>query len=437
MRFKVGDRVRIRSFDWFRNEGANKAVVSMTKYYGEVVTIKSVHKRFYHIEEDGGCFCWIDEMFECKMEEETKSHNNMCKQLIDEMNPNVEVNVKTKPELNFKVGDKVRIKSVDWYIMNKDKDGFVHCGDSVFDNYMSVFCGSVVTIGGVSLYGYDILEDMHCRTWTDEMIEGLVEEETKPELKFKVGDRVIVRDTSGIWEITNVEDNILYTIKRENHTFTLTTYGGFLTLYEGISDKMIECEVEEETKNWADTSIPDGPYTVTYDSPSMNDSMSKNNIHNEIILPKGYIFKDENGNVINATKIAWEKKKKEYPKTYDECCYVLGFENTEMVFEDDYRDINPPKEQWKRLGLMNQFNKLLICRDAYWKIAGEEMRLGKPWEPDWNTSEPKYVISCTSNGIEKQWETTYCKVLAFPTEEMRDAFYEAFKKEIEICKELL
>jgi hypothetical protein len=40
-------------------------------------------------------------------------------------------------------------------------------------------------------------------------------------------------------------------------------------------------------------------------------------------LPDGYIFKDENGNVINATKIVLEKKKKEYPKTYDECCKEL------------------------------------------------------------------------------------------------------------------
>lgn len=34
--------------------------------------------------------------------------------------------------------------------------------------------------------------------------------------------------------------------------------------------------------------------------------------------PSGYVFKDENGNVINATKIVLEKKKKEYPKTYEE-----------------------------------------------------------------------------------------------------------------------
>ena len=155
-------------------------------------------------------------------------------------------------------------------------------------------------------------------------------------------------------------------------------------------------------------------------------------------LPKDYVLKDENGNVINATKIVLEKKKKEYPKTYEECCYVLGFENTELVFEDDYRNINPPKEQWKRLGLINQFNKLLICRDAYWKIAGDEMGLGKPWEPYWNNdSQFKYIITCCRDNVNKDTYTARNCILAFPTKEMRDAFYENFKELIEQCKELL
>jgi hypothetical protein len=42
---------------------------------------------------------------------------------------------------------------------------------------------------------------------------------------------------------------------------------------------------------------------------------------------------------------------------------------------------------------LEAFRKLLICRDAYWKIAGEQLELDKPWEPDWSTeSEVKYVI---------------------------------------------
>ena len=128
----------------------------------------------------------------------------------------------------------------------------------------------------------------------------------------------------------------------------------------------------------------------------------------------------------------------EYPKTYEECCYVLGFENTEMVFEDDYRDINPPKEQWKRLGLMNQLNKLLICRDAYWHIYGEEMGLGKPWEPDWDAKDNHFYTIHTFNGkIECSAAAHRNSILIFPTEEMRSEFYENFKNEIEICKELL
>ena len=46
---------------------------------------------------------------------------------------------------------------------------------------------------------------------------------------------------------------------------------------------------------------------------------------NEFNLPEGYIFKDENDNVINATKIVVEKNKKEYPKTYDGCAKELGY----------------------------------------------------------------------------------------------------------------
>ena len=79
--------------------------------------------------------------------------------------------------MKYKIGDRVRIKSLDWYNQNKDENGFVHCGNRIFDNYMSVFCGSVVTICGEYSYycGYDVREDMQCRTWTDEMIEGIAD----------------------------------------------------------------------------------------------------------------------------------------------------------------------------------------------------------------------------------------------------------------------
>ena len=99
-------------------------------------------------------------------------------------------------------------------------------------------------------------------------------------------------------------------------------------------------------------------------------------------LPEGYQFKDDNGNVINATKIFLEKK--EYPKTYEECCKVLGYSgNYNMILTTDVDN-----------KLFNALYRLKVCRDAYWKIAGEEMRLGKPWKPDWLDDDVvKHIIS--------------------------------------------
>ena len=148
---------------------------------------------------------------------------------------------------------------------------------------------------------------------------------------------------------------------------------------------------------------------------------------NEFNLPEGYIFKDENGNIINATKIVLEKKKKEYPKTYEECCKVLGYSgNYNMILTTDVDN-----------KLFNALYRLKVCRDAYWKIAGEEMGLGKPWKPDWNHLDDKWVLFYTSNRVGLQVAQTRHSVFAFPTEEMRDAFYENFKELIEYVKELL
>ena len=149
-----------------------------------------------------------------------------------------------------------------------------------------------------------------------------------------------------------------------------------------------------------------------------------------VSLPEGYQFVDENGNVINATKIVLEKKKKEYPKTYEECEKVLRYDSHRL----DNMGVTVRGYKWE---LIRAFQILLICRDAYWKIAGEEMGLGKPWEPDWNNISDKYCIYFVSGDAwSEECQTRQCP-FAFPTEEMRDAFYENFKKEIEICKELL
>ena len=140
-------------------------------------------------------------------------------------------------------------------------------------------------------------------------------------------------------------------------------------------------------------------------------------LDNEIKLPQGYQFKDENGNIINAQKIVLEKKKNEYPKTFEECVHVLEGENR-MSLEQ-----------------MNTFRKLIDARNAYWKIYGEENGLGKPWEPDY--TKERYIIYKWVDEIFKGYKAGGFGerfILEFPTEEMRDAFKENFDPDIEICK---
>jgi hypothetical protein len=122
--------------------------------------------------------------------------------------------------MKYKLRDKVRIKSFDWYNQNKDKDGFVRCGDKVFDDYMSEFCGSVVTIRGeYPCCGYDVQEDMQCRTWTEDMFESLVERNGKI-YPYKIGDRVVLKGNNRCATITDLKyntwGNLSYYIKIDN-----------------------------------------------------------------------------------------------------------------------------------------------------------------------------------------------------------------------------
>lgn len=84
--------------------------------------------------------------------------------------------------MKYKAGDRVRIKSLDWYNENKDETDDIECSNGIwFYREMSKFCGKVMTISHVRADHYTMVEDL-IEYWTDEMIEGLVKEETKPNI---------------------------------------------------------------------------------------------------------------------------------------------------------------------------------------------------------------------------------------------------------------
>ena len=308
--------------------------------------------------------------------------------------------------MKYKIGDKVRIKSLDWYNENKDENGSVLCNyNYYFTRLMTKYCGEVMTVKDIINVPlcrcYMFEEDEFMCHFTDDMLEGLVEE-TKAEPKFKVGDSVEVLKSGNTYTISQVKFN------GKEFVYTLSNNGSTVSCF---SEE--EIEFTEEDKYWCDIMSESDPATY--------------------VLPQGYQFVDENGNVINAMKIVLEKKKKEvtYPKTYEECCKVVRY-NPHRI-DDMGETICGYKSK-----LLRVFQMLLVCRDAYWKIAGEEMGLGKPWEPDWLDDDTKKYVITSSKVFETFGGLGYINyILTFPTEELRDAFYENFKELIESCKELL
>ena len=80
-------------------------------------------------------------------------------------------------------------------------------------------------------------------------------------------------------------------------------------------------------------------------------------------------------------------------------------------------------------GAVSALCKLLIYRNAWWQKLG--------WKPDWKEHDGKFVIRPNYDNVECSTNATANRILAFPTEEVRDKFAETFKDLIEEAKELL
>ena len=350
--------------------------------------------------------------------------------------------------MKYKVGDRVRIKSLDWYNENKTIHGDIWFDNAVFVGGQSLYCGCELTIRLVTDDHYYVIENDYY--WIDEMIEGLVEEEGK-ETSWKPSKEEM-EVLYGLAYITNKYDEhkeevitrLYQDLKREffngssyenmfpntendvrrRSTIQVLEYARSLDNYNQYGKADIDKNIAWLEKQGKSALEARTDNELVEDEAGLVDNLSSRWV-NEFNLPQGYQFVDENGNVINAQKIVLEKKKNKYPKSYEECYKIMGVKLSDCYI------------QGYKSPLLEDLQELLICRDAYWKIAGEEMGLGKPWEPDWGYDDTKYVLFFNKNEIchEMMRHTSY--VLAFPTEEMRDDFKENFKELIEICKELL
>lgn len=237
-------------------------------------------------------------------------------------------------------------------------------------------------------------------------------EEFLEKFPYKVGDKVVNNDwddddiyiiSAMYWEDNSVE----YSIRDlDGCLHAKAWHANDLQPYK---KEMMEDRINEGLENLLED--------ISYNSKIVFNESLPDKI--ELVLGDNYEIKVEDG------KTYVVGKKPQYPKTYEECEKIL------LERASIRNNIGCKGE------LLVAFQRLLVCRDAYWKIAVEQMGLEKPWEPDWKNGLNKCCLTVCENRIVKNSLATANAILVFPTEEMRDAFYENFKELIESCKELL
>lgn len=57
--------------------------------------------------------------------------------------------------MKHKVGDKIKIKSIEWYMNNANDNGDIQCGEICFTKRMMCICGKTLTVKGIGTLGYN------------------------------------------------------------------------------------------------------------------------------------------------------------------------------------------------------------------------------------------------------------------------------------------
>ena len=257
-------------------------------------------------------------------------------------------------------------------------------------------------------------------------------EEFLEKYPYKIGDKVEYKSNGD----TNLKSKIIYMewCNALNKVLYITEDAHVISTEDITETKSIplymDCDIKEdiEKNQPPKTQVEVDKYLQEH---SVKNAMNVVDIEtcletDGLKLPENVVI---NSKGIGSIQFIQWYEKHQYPKTYEECCEVLNLGEDGNLYTKGHQ-----------ASLIQDFHKLFICRAAYWKIAGEQMGLDKPWEPDWGENDGgyRYCIRNQSNKIvlSNEWlGENY--ILSFPTTEMRDEFYENFKDLIEYCKELL
>ena len=179
--------------------------------------------------------------------------------------------------MKYKVGDRVKIQSLERYNKYKNRYGDINYGcetEILFTSEMSSFCGQVATITRVRYIGgvrfYHLAEDKETHLWVDGMFERLVERNGKT-YPYKIGDRVVLKGNNRCATITDLKyncwGNLSYYIKIDNDKDISIDYPIDLLLpYDNKIEESVEREIKPKMVNlddvceWIEKHIFDFPW---------------------------------------------------------------------------------------------------------------------------------------------------------------------------------
>ena len=277
--------------------------------------------------------------------------------------------------MKYKIGDRVKIKSHDWY---KSQGDYV-------PSWLCPCCGRVLTIDIAYTEGY-AMKEVQGVLFQDRMIEGLAEGLTQEEFAVEWANFDFNKTMNDIIRKRREEN-----MKRKEQTLEEAMLHTGVICPEGYEFKDENGNVIEAKKIVLEKKKQ--KYPTTYDECA--EILGFKPIHGlalQLVVSSGFSISDTQ---------------------------ICAFERNLTI-------------------RLEYFRKLLICRDAYWYCYAKENNMPFNWKPEWSSpNQEKFTIRMYDSYRHFGHDKHLHSVLAFPTAEMRDVFYGNFKELIEECKELL
>lgn len=141
--------------------------------------------------------------------------------------------------MKFKVGDKVRVRSLEWYDDNKNDEGYIFGlnNEINFIKAMAQYCGQLFTIQEKENYYYLLYDNVFC--WQDWMLEDeAFNEEEKQENKNSMETKEMTKEE--VFVYLN-DTKILCTSKEESKKVQEKLFALGFSYYGEKSKEVIDC----------------------------------------------------------------------------------------------------------------------------------------------------------------------------------------------------